>query len=159
MAETSNYNKVILYSYKRSKVIYHSYNKLDFYTLIIRLYEERYGDNSFNQTAFAGYVRISQSRMNKIMNGNIKNVDFGTLVRFCIILNLDRDKSEYLLKRKEKDFDPSNELHTLYLAIIDYCHYKFRKANNVLCVASAIDIANGMLKKRYYPTFHETFLY
>lgn len=61
---------------------------------------------------------MSQSRLNKIVNGTIQNVPVETLVSLCLVLGLNEDEAIDYLARCERAFSPAKPVHQCYLELI-----------------------------------------
>ena len=61
---------------------------------------------------------MSQSRLNKIVNGTIQNVPVETLVSLCLVLGLNEDEAIDYLARCERAFSPAKLVHQCYLELI-----------------------------------------
>ena len=61
---------------------------------------------------------MSQSRLNKIVNGTIQNVPVETLVSLCLALRLNENEAIDYLARCERAFSPAKPVHQCYLELI-----------------------------------------
>ena len=61
---------------------------------------------------------MSQSRLNKIVNGTIQNVPVEALVSLCLVLRLNEDEAIDYLTRCERAFSPAKPVHQCYLELI-----------------------------------------
>lgn len=95
-------------------------------------------------------ARVNQSRISKIVNGGVKNVDVTTLTCMCLVLQLSKKEAKRFLALRERAFSPANETHKVYLKIIriysaekpDYNVYK-ENPEEYLVKADNILIAEG----------------
>ena len=116
----------------------------DFYTRRVGL----------TQNKLAVCARVNQSRLNKIVNGTIKDVPVDVLVNLCLVLGLDQIEAIDFLARKERAFSPANPMHECYLELIhiyadkepDYSRVPVHKLSSVLGEADAFLAVNGFEK-------------
>lgn len=76
-------------------------------------------------------ARINQPRLNKIVNGAIRNVPVDTLVNLCLALRLSETESIDYLARCERAFSPAKPVHQCYLALIRMYSEKQQVYHNI----------------------------
>lgn len=105
--------------------------------LYTHYYARRVG---LSQNKLSVCARMSQSRLNKIVNGIIQNVSVETLVNLCLVLRLNEYEAVDYLARCERAFSPAKPVHQCYLELIriyaqtehNYAGIPAEKLQNVL---------------------------
>ena len=83
------------------------------------LYTDYYARRvGLSQNKLSVCARMSQSRLNKIVNGTIQNVPVETLVSLCLALRLNENETIDYLARCERAFSPAKPVHQCYLELI-----------------------------------------
>lgn len=83
------------------------------------LYTDYYARRiGLSQNKLSICARMSQSRLNKIVNGTIQNVPVETLVSLCLALRLKENEAIDYLARCERAFSPAKPVHQCYLELI-----------------------------------------
>ena len=83
------------------------------------LYTDYYARRvGLSQNKLSVCARMSQSRLNKIVNGTIQNVPVETLVSLCLALRLNENEAIDYLARCERAFSPAKPVHQCYLELI-----------------------------------------
>lgn len=117
------------------------------------LYTDYYARRvGLSQNKLSVCARMSQSRLNKIVNGTIQNVPVETLVSLCLVLRLNEGEAIDYLARCERAFSPAKPVHQCYLDLIrlysrteqDYRGVSDKKLQMVLTEAD-----NYLMKKGF----------
>ena len=83
------------------------------------LYTDYYARRvGLSQNKLSICARMSQSKLNKIVNETIRNVSVETLVSLCLVLRLNEDEAVDYLARRERAFSPAKPVHQCYLKLI-----------------------------------------
>ena len=83
------------------------------------LYTDYYARRvGLSQNKLSVCARMSQSRLNKIVNETIQNVPVKTLVSLCLVLRLNEGTAIDYLARCERAFSPAKPVHQCYLELI-----------------------------------------
>lgn len=121
------------------------------YKQYVDYYTQRVG---LSETKLALCIRENQQRLNKIGNGQLKNVDVETLVRICLTLGLNEDEAIDLMARRERAFSPADPVHRAYLELIRmYAEKEIDYNVPADKLAKILDDADAYLKSRNFPIF------
>lgn len=103
---------------------------------------------AWSQNRLSICARLEQSRVNKIINGAIYNIDIDVLVCICLALQLSVAESIDLLSRVERAFSPASDYHNAYIELIDiYAHMPPVYAEDI----NMLNFADNFLMERNVP--------
>lgn len=105
-----------------------------------------------NESKLALCAGINQPRLNKILNGKIKNIDVKTAVKLCLALTLSLSDSIDLLSRCERAFSPALAVHKIYKELIELYSTRRIDYSNIYMVSTWLAAADNQLIEHGYET-------
>lgn len=123
-------------------------------TASLWLYTDYYARRvGLTQNKLSICARINQPRLNKIVNGAIRNVPVDTLVNLCLVLRLSETEAIDYLARCERAFSPAKPVHQCYLALIRMYSEKQQDYHNVPIekLQMILEEADSYLAARGFP--------
>ena len=123
-------------------------------TASLWLYTDYYARRvGLTQNKLSICARINQPRLNKIVNGAIRNVPVDTLVNLCLVLRLSETEAIDYLARCERAFSPAKPVHQCYLALIRMYSEKQQDYHNVPVekLQMVLEEADSYLTTRGFP--------
>ena len=122
-----------------------------------REYMEYYlSRKKWSQNRLSICARLEQSRVNKIINGAIYNIDIDVLVCICLALQLTVAESIDLMSRVERAFSPASDYHDAYIELIDIYAQK-----SPVCSENSnmLNFADDFLMERNVPALPNIYKY
>ena len=119
----------------------------------ITYYMQRKG---WSQATLAGFARLNQSTVNKVINGNYYRTNFDIFICLFLALQLTVEESADLLSRAERAFSPASKLHDAYQKLI--ACYVWEKFDSTLPSSERLDRADDYLIKRGFPPLPNNYL-
>lgn len=111
-----------------------------------------------SENKLAECVRINQSRMTKITNNKIIDVDVKTLVAICLVLELNLDEAKDLMARRERAFSPANPNHKYYEELIVlYSHRNTDYSKDKTAKDTALNEADEFLRRHHAEALQDVF--